>query len=161
MHIYTRGCTRTRARAVKGKVWSEGENGKWDWKETHVTWACEAQLLSTKISIMPPFRTDFEKSMTVLQPKRSIDKIQWFERNFILSSFHWNGTMEYEKVYELFSVAFLPSIAWGWVSNILRERGTVKPTPTSSVHFKTKMAARNGRCSVSTILRENRQLWTV
>ena len=108
-----------------------------------------------------PCKTDFEKSTTVLQPKRSIDKIQWFERNFILSSFHWNGTMEYEKVYELFSVAFLPSIAWGWVSNILRERGTVKPTPTSSVHFKTKMAARNGRCSVSTILRENRELWTV
>ena len=59
--------------------------------------------------------------------KRSIDKIQWFEWNFILSSFHWNATMECEKVYELFSVAFLPSIAWGWVSNTLREWGTVKP----------------------------------
>ena len=59
--------------------------------------------------------------------KRSIDKIQWFEWNFILSSFHWNATMECEKVYELFAVAFLPSIAWGWVSNTLREWGTVKP----------------------------------
>ena len=34
-------------------------------------------------------------------------------------------------------------------------------TSTPSVHFKTKMAAHNGRCSVSTILRENRVLWTV
>ena len=59
--------------------------------------------------------------------KRSIDKIQWFEWNFILSSFHWNATMECEKVSELFSVAFLPSIAWGWESNTLREWGSVKP----------------------------------
>ena len=73
-----------------------------------------------------PCKTDFEKRMTVLHPKRSIDKIQWFEWNFILSSFHWNGTMECEKVYKLFSVAFLPSIAWGWVSNPLREWVTVK-----------------------------------
>ena len=73
-----------------------------------------------------PCKTDFEKSTTVLQSKRSIDKIQWFVWNLIPSSFHWNGTMECEKVYELFSVAFLPSIAWGWVSNKLRKWGTVK-----------------------------------
>ena len=36
--------------------------------------------------------------------------------------------------------------------------GRLNPTPTPSVHFKTKMAARNGRCSVSAILRENREL---
>ena len=62
-----------------------------------------------------PCRTDFEKSTTVLQSKRSIDKIQWFVWNFIPSSFHWNGTMECRKVYELFRVACLPSTAWGWV----------------------------------------------
>ena len=43
-----------------------------------------------------PCKTDFEKSTTVLQSKRSIDKIQGFERNFILTSFHWNG-MECER----------------------------------------------------------------
>ena len=160
MHTYTRGCTRTRARAVKEKIWSEGENGEWDWRETRVKHMCLARKYRSA-QRFAPCKTDFEKSTTVLQPKRSIDKIQWFERNFILSTFHWNGTMEYEKVYELFSVAFLPTIAWGWVSNTLREKGTVKPTPTSSVHFKTKMVARDGRCSVSTILRENRELWTV
>ena len=39
--------------------------------------------------------------------------------------------------------------------------GRLNPVPTPSVHFESKMAARNGRCSVSTILRENRVLWTV
>ena len=40
----------------------------------------------------------------------------------------------------------------------LGSEGRLNPTPTPSVPFKTKMAARNGRCSVSTILRENRVL---
>ena len=154
MHTYTRGCTRTRARAVKEKIWSEGENGEWDWRETRVKPTCLARKYRSA-QRFAPCKTDFEKSTTVLQSKRSIDKIQWFERNFILSSFHWNGTMEYEKVYELFSVAFLPSIAWGWVS-----RGIHQRLPPRYI-FKTKMAARNGRCLVSTILRENRELWTV
>ena len=35
--------------------------------------------------------------------------------------------MEYEKVDELFSVAFFPSIAWGCLSNTPREWGTDKP----------------------------------
>ena len=60
-------------------------------------------------------------------PKRSIDKIQWFVWNFIPSSFHWNGTVECRKVYELLTVAYLPSLAWGRGSNTLREWGTVKP----------------------------------
>ena len=60
-------------------------------------------------------------------PKRSIDKIQWFVWNFIPSSFHWNGTVECRKVYELLTVAYLPSLAWGGGSNTLREWGTVKP----------------------------------
>ena len=111
---------------------------------TRKYWSCQR---------FAPCKTDFKKSTTVLQSKRSIDKIQWFEWNLILSSFHWNGTMECEKVYELFTFAFLPSIAWGWVSNTLRKWGTVKPNAHPSVHFK--------RCSVSTILRENRELWTV
>ena len=79
MHTYTRGCTRMRARTVKGKVWSEDENGERDWRETHAPWACEAHVLSMKISIMPALRTlqnRFEKSTTVLQSKRYIDKIQ-------------------------------------------------------------------------------------
>ena len=35
--------------------------------------------------------------------------------------------VECGKVYELFTVAYLPSLAWGWVSNTLREWETVKP----------------------------------
>ena len=46
-----------RQRAREGKVWSEGANGEWDWRETHAPWACEDHVLSTKISIMPALRT--------------------------------------------------------------------------------------------------------
>ena len=46
-----------RERARAGKVWSEGANGEWDWRERHAPWACEAHVLSTKILIMPALRT--------------------------------------------------------------------------------------------------------
>ena len=84
-----------RERARGGKVWSEGTNGEWDWRERHAPWACEARKYRP-CQRFAPCKTDFEKSTTVLQSKRSIDKIQGFERNFILSSFHWNG-MECER----------------------------------------------------------------
>ena len=74
-----------------------------------------------------PCKTDFEKSTTVLQSKSCIDTIHWFVRDLIPSSFHWNVTVECGKVYELFTAAYLPSLAWGWVSTTLREWGTVKP----------------------------------
>ena len=76
-------------------------------------------------------REQFSKSFfgfpNQTHPKRSIDKIQWFVWNFIPSSFHWNGTVKCRKVYELLTVAYLPSLAWGGGSNTLREWGTVKP----------------------------------
>ena len=126
-----------RERARAGKVWSEGAGckrrvgleretrpmGVWS---PNVKPTCLARKYRS-YQRFAPCKTDFEKSTNVLQSKRSIDKIQWFKWNFTLSSFHWNGTMEYEKVDELFSVAFFPSIAWGWLSNTPREWGTVKP----------------------------------
>ena len=117
IHVDARECAREQSKGRSGvRMKTERETGSW--RETHAPWACEAHVLSMKISIMPALRTlqnRFEKSTTVLQSKRYIDKIQWFVWNFILSSFHWNGTMECRRVYELFRVAYLPSIAWGWV----------------------------------------------
>ena len=118
MHTYPRGCTRTRA-SRKGLEW--GCKRRVGLETGRVKPTCLASASHLTKLILRKVR------LFCSLAKRSIDKIQWFEWNFILSSFHWNATMECEKVYELFSVAFLPSIAWGWVSNTLREWGTVKP----------------------------------
>ena len=53
IHIHADGRTRSRV----GKVWSEGTNGEWDWRETHAPWACEAHVLTTQKSISPGIRT--------------------------------------------------------------------------------------------------------
>ena len=37
-----------RERARAGKVWSEGANGEWDWREKHAPWACEAPMWSPR-----------------------------------------------------------------------------------------------------------------
>ena len=119
---YTRECTGTRAS-------SQRKGLEWGWKrrvrlqrDTRRTRENVDQA-STSYLGKPILR----KRKTVLQSKGSIDKIQWFVWNLIPSTFHWNGTMECGKVYELFTVVYLPSLARVWVSNTLREWGTVRP----------------------------------
>ena len=46
-----------RERARAGKVWSEGTNVEWDWRETRAPWACEAHVLTTQKAISPAIRT--------------------------------------------------------------------------------------------------------
>ena len=119
---YTRACTGTRASTQRkglGWGWKRRVRLQRDTRRTREN----VDQASTSYLGKPILR----KRKTVLQSKRSIDKIQWFVWNLIPSTFHWNGTMECGKVYELFTVVYLPSLARVWVSNTLREWGTVRP----------------------------------
>ena len=160
MHTYIRGCTRMRARKVKGKVWSEDESGEWDWRETHAPCACEAHVLSKKISIMPALRTlqnRFEKSTTVCSPRGLLTNYSHLSEILSQARFigieQWNAG-RFMNCSESPTYRVFPGDEY---QIHLGSGGRLNPTPTPSVHFKTKMAARNGRCSVSTILREIRE----
>ena len=51
-------------------------------------------------------------------------------------------------------VSNVPSLAWRWTWNWLRD-------PCSLGTYETKMTARTGKCTFLTIFRKNRGLWTV
>ena len=79
--MYTGG-RRMRARAVKERsgvrVKTDSETGERHTPHGRVELTCFA-LKYRPGQRFAPSKTDFEKSTTVLQSKKSIDKIQWFE----------------------------------------------------------------------------------
>ena len=93
-HIYSWMHANAREKERSGvRVQMESETGERHTPHGRVKTTCLARKYRS-CQRFAPCKTDFEKSTTVLQSKKSIDKIQWFLGNLIPSSFHWNRTTE-------------------------------------------------------------------